>query len=71
MFRSVPLSQVRSDLFRLVDVMQSGGEALTLTRRGDPVAVLLSHAEYERLLETLEVLCDPDFFADSYATLGT
>jgi hypothetical protein len=26
--------------------------------------VLLSHQEYERLIDTLESLCDPDFFSD-------
>lgn len=63
-FHEVPISKVRSDLFQLLDTVQSGGRAVTLTRRGEPVAVLLSHAEYERLIETLEVLCDPDFFTE-------
>lgn len=67
---AVPLSEVRTNLFRLIELVQERGEALTLTRRGVPVAVLLSHAAYERLVETLEVLCDPDFFSDTYATLS-
>ena len=30
-----------------------------VTRKGKPAAVLVSHAEYERLKETLDVLSDP------------
>lgn len=31
-----------------------------VTRKGKPAAVLVNHAEYERLKETLDVLRDPD-----------
>jgi prevent-host-death family protein len=64
MFEAVPVSRLRSDLFQLLARIESGGRALTLTRNGEPVAVLLSHQEYERLIDTLESLCDPDFFSD-------
>lgn len=64
MFQAVPVSKLRSDLFHLLSQLERGGRPVTLTRRGEPVAVILSHDEYERLLDTLESLCDPDFFSD-------
>lgn len=64
MFHAVPITKLRQDLFQLLTQVERGGRAVTLTRRGEPVAVLLSHEEYERLIDTLESLCDPDFFSD-------
>ena len=31
-----------------------------VTRKGKPAAVLVNHAEYERLKETIDVLSDPE-----------
>lgn len=62
--RPVPVTTVRSHLFQLVRRLQDGGDVVVLTQRDAPVAVLMSHEEYERLLETLELLCDPEFLND-------
>ncbi len=46
---------------RLLELLRSAeerGEQVVITRRGEPTAVLLPHDEYERLIETLEVLSD-------------
>ena len=34
------------------------GQEVTITHHGEPKAVILPHDEYERLLETLEILAD-------------
>ncbi len=34
-------------------------EEIVVTRKGRPAAVLVNHAEYERLKETVDVLSDP------------
>ena len=34
------------------------GQEVTITHHGEPTAVSLPHDEYERLLETLEILAD-------------
>ena len=35
-------------------------EEIVVTRKGKPAAVLVNHAEYERLKETVDVLSDPE-----------
>ena len=42
------IADARNNLARLVHIAEDG-EAVRLTRRGKPVAVILSVAEYERL----------------------
>jgi len=34
-------------------------EEIVVTRKGRPAAVLVNHAEYQRLKETVDVLSDP------------
>jgi prevent-host-death family protein len=46
--RRYSIAEARSRLPRLVDEAESGGE-VELTRRGEPVAVLVSVREFERL----------------------
>jgi prevent-host-death family protein len=46
--RRYSIAQARSRLPRIVDEAEAGAE-VELTRRGRPVAVLVSHREFERL----------------------
>jgi prevent-host-death family protein len=57
---TIPLSEAKARLTRLVGEVQELGEAITITRSGRPAAVLLSVEEYEGLMETLEILADTD-----------
>ena len=57
---AVPLSQAKTHLAKLLAEVEELGEEVVITRSGRPVAVLLSLAEYEGLLETLEILGDRD-----------
>jgi prevent-host-death family protein len=45
------IAEARSQLPRIVDEAEAGAE-VELTRRGQPVAVLVSHREFERLRGT-------------------
>lgn len=49
MSRKYTLAEARSRLPTIVDEAEAG-EAIELTRRGKPVAVVVSHREFERLL---------------------
>jgi len=51
------IAEARNNLARLVHVAEDG-EPVRLTRRGRPVAVILSLAEYERLRAAGEGLWD-------------
>jgi prevent-host-death family protein len=60
---SAPLTAVRDNLSELLDEITSGGSDLVITRHGKPVAVVIAHDDYEAILETLNILSDPDTMA--------
>ncbi len=55
---TVPLSEAKTHLARLLAEVEKLGEGVTITRSGRPAGVLLSIEEYEGLLETLDILAD-------------
>ena len=50
----VSIGQVKRDISELVNRVAYGGERIVLTSRGKPKAVLVSMADYERLLAQRE-----------------
>lgn len=59
----VPLSHAKAHLARLLAEVEELGQEFVITRSGRPVGVLLPLEEYEGLLETLEILADPELLA--------
>ena len=59
----LPISEVKTRLPELVRGVEEREEEIVVTRKGRPAAVLVSHAEYQRLKETVDVLSDPDLTA--------
>ena len=57
---TLPLSEAKTHLARLLSQVETVGEQFVITRSGRPAGVLLSVEEYEGLLETLEILADAD-----------
>lgn len=57
---TVSLPEARAKLSRLVQSAVTKHERFELTRHGDRVAVLLGADDYDSLLETLDVLGNPD-----------
>jgi prevent-host-death family protein len=55
---TIPLSQAKTHLAKLLAEVEEIGEEVVITRSGRPAGVLLSVSEYEGLLETLEILAD-------------
>lgn len=47
---------------QIIDDVSNGGEYV-ITDRGRPVAVVLSHDEYESLVETINILSDDEAMA--------
>jgi prevent-host-death family protein len=60
---TVPLSEAKTHLARLLAEVEKLGEGVTITRSGRPAGVLLSIEEYEGLLETLDILADEKLMA--------
>ena len=52
------ITDARKRLFEIVSEVVSPAVVYTLTERGTPKAVIMSAAEYESLIETLEVYRD-------------
>ena len=57
---TVPLSEAKTHLARLLAETHQLGEQVVITRSGRPTGVLLSYEEYQGLLETLDVLADAE-----------
>lgn len=48
------VTQARENLAELIDTTNRSGEPVVLTRAGRPVAVMLDHAVFERLVEAAD-----------------
>ena len=57
---TVPLSEAKTHLAKLLADVETLGEQVVITRSGRPVGVLLSPTNDQALIETLEVLADQD-----------
>jgi prevent-host-death family protein len=68
MAKILPISEVKARLPELVTGVEDREEEIVVTRNGKPAAVLLSHAEYQRMKETIDVLSDPDLMAQIHAS---
>jgi len=59
MTKSITLKKLRPSLPRVVDEIDSKMDRFVITKRGKPVAMMMSIDDYESLLETLSILSDP------------
>lgn len=56
---TLPIAEVRANLSKLVDEAVRTHERVEVTRQGRRAAVLLSADDYDSMVETLEILGDP------------
>ncbi|MXZ53504.1 MAG: type II toxin-antitoxin system Phd/YefM family antitoxin [Acidimicrobiaceae bacterium] len=57
---TAPLTDVRRDLSEIIDEVGRTGAEFIVTKHGRPVAAIVPHDELEVLLETLNILSDPE-----------
>jgi antitoxin YefM len=60
MTRTVTLKELRPSLPEIVDSIDKNMDRYVVTRHGKPVIVMLSIEDYEALIETLDILADPE-----------
>ena len=60
----LPLSEVKSKLSQLVDVVDRRDESITITRNGTAVAMIVSAHEYEGWHETSEIMRDAELLRE-------
>jgi len=58
MIKSVTLKTLRPRLPRIIDEIDSKMDRFIVTKRGRPVALIMSIDDYESILETLDILSD-------------
>ena len=57
------MTKARELFSELVSEAAATGAELTITKHGRSAAALISHDEYESLVETVNILSDPDAMA--------
>jgi antitoxin YefM len=62
--KTVPLAEAKAKLSELVDTVGRRDERFTITKRGRPAAVLMSADDVAGLEATLEIMSDPEFYAE-------
>jgi antitoxin YefM len=55
-----PLASVKAHLSALLDEVSRTHEQYTVTRNGQPIAVILAAEDYESLMETIALLSDQE-----------
>lgn len=58
------LAAVKAHFSQIIEDVAGTHERVTITKNGSPVAVILAVADYESLMETLEILSDPTAVAE-------
>lgn len=61
---TLSVAAARSAFSKLVDSASSTHERFEVTRNGRRAAVLLGAEDYDALIETLDILSDPELMAD-------
>jgi len=61
--KTLPLTEARKDLSKLIDEVSTIHEHITITRQGKPAAVVMSADEFESWHEMLEILADGEAMA--------
>jgi antitoxin YefM len=62
--KTMPLSEVKTKLSEIIDVVERRDEAVTITRNGKPVAIIVSKDEYEGWQETVEIMTDSNLMKE-------
>jgi len=56
--RTLPLTEARKDLSKIVDEVSAAHEHVVITKQGKPEAVVLSADEFDSWQETLDIMAD-------------
>ena len=61
---TLPLTEAKTKFNQLVDRVATTDEAILITRRGRPAAILIGAAAYEAWEETRAIQADPQLIAE-------
>lgn len=60
MTKTIPLSEAKAHLSEIISDVVKTHDVFAISRGGIPSGVIMSVQEYESLIETLEILADPE-----------
>ena len=63
MVNTLSLKELRPELPKVIERIDGKLDRYVVTKRGKPVVVMLSVDDYESLMETLDILADPEAMA--------
>ena len=63
MVNTVSLKELRPELPKVIQRIDGRLDRYVITKRGKPVVVMLSVEDYQSLMETLDLLADPEAMA--------
>lgn len=62
--KTIPITEGRKQLFRIAEDVQAPDTYYSFTVDGKPQVVLMSQDEFDSIMETMEILSDPETMAD-------
>lgn len=57
---TLPISEARKRIFEIAEEVQKPDNYYTLTEKGRPKAVIMSAEQFDSIIETIDILSDPD-----------
>jgi len=59
----IPITRAKNQLLEVIRKVETDDDTIAITKKGVPVAIVLSMEKFNGLLETLEILSDEDAMA--------
>lgn len=61
---TISISEARKRIFDIAEEVQKPGVFYTFTEKGRPKTVMMSYDEFDSLMETSEIMSDPELMKD-------
>ena len=63
MAKELPITEARAKLTQIANDLVGSQDTVTVTNRGKPMMTLIGYEMYESIMESLEIMSDPDLMA--------
>lgn len=61
--KTLTVTEAKKRLLEIVEGIEKAKDMVTITRNGVPTTIMMGVDDYESLMETLEILADPNILA--------
>lgn len=63
MAKELPITEARARLTQIANDLVDSQDTVTVTNRGKPMMTLIGYEMYESIMESLEIMSDPELMA--------